>query len=140
MTRIRPGDAGFDPAGWSEGDGERHLARGIERFNAGEYEEAHEEFEKVWLSGSGPDSDFFKGLVQACIALHHFRRGNLEGAAGLYSGHRRYLAAFLPAHRGVDVARLLEEMQQALVPVVRRAPGTLPAFDPERRPRIRSAT
>ena len=84
MTRILPKEPGFDPARWDASEDVQRFSRGIELFNAGEYEEAHEEFERLWLSGEGAESDFFKGLIQACIALHHFRRGNLDGAAGLY--------------------------------------------------------
>lgn len=113
-----------------------HLARGIELFDAAEYEAAHEEFEEAWLSTQGADSDFYKGLVQAAIAMHHFQRGNLEGAARLYSGHRRYLAAYIPAHLGVDVNALLAEMQRVLQPVVRRTPETLPTFDRAQRPKL----
>ena len=137
MSGPGRGEPGSDSAGWSEGESAHHIAQGVELFNAGEYEAAHEEFEQVWLSTEGPDSDFCKGLVQACIALHHFRRGNLEGAARLYTGHRRYLAAYLPRHRGIDVAAFLEEMQAVLRPVVRRVPGAEPAFDPDQRPRLR---
>lgn len=137
MSRIEPDDPSFDPAGWDEGDEGKHLARGIDLFNAGEYEDAHEEFEMLWLSTQGPDSDFYKGLVQAAIALHHFQRGNLEGAAKLYTSHRRYLAAYLPAHRRIDIRALLEEMQAILRPIVRRGSGAVPRFDAERRPWLR---
>lgn len=113
-----------------------HLARGIELFEATQYEAAHEEFEEAWLSTQGADSDFYKGLVQAAIAMHHFQRGNLEGAARLYSGHRRYLAAYVPAHLGVDVAALLVEMQRVLQPVVRRSGDATPTFDAARRPKL----
>jgi predicted metal-dependent hydrolase len=137
LSRIEPSDPSFDPAAWDEGSEDRHFARGIDRFNAGEYEEAHEEFEMLWLSTQGPDSDFYKGLVQAAIALHHFQRGNLDGAAQLYTSHRRYLAAYLPAHRRIDVQALLDEMTAVLRPVVRRGSEADPRFDAERRPRLR---
>jgi hypothetical protein len=75
--------------------------------------------------------------VQASIALHHFRDGNLEGAAKLHAGHRSLLAGYLPAHLGIDVARFLREMQEVLGPVVRRRPGSEPRFEPHRRPRLR---
>lgn len=113
------------------------LARGVGLFNSGEYEAAHEEFEQIWLSNEGADADFFKGLVQACIALHHFRKGNLAGAAKLYTGHRRYLGPYLPRHRGIDVSAFLGEMQSALRPVVHPAPGPDPVLDPRTSPRLR---
>ena len=105
-------------------------------FDAGEYHAAHEVLDELWEGTQGPDADFYKGLLQASIAMHHFARGNLDGARKLYSGHRRYLAPYLPAHLGVDVARFLEEMQRVLRPVLRARPGEDVAFDPERRPRL----
>lgn len=137
MPKIEPDEPSFDPREWRPEDLEDHLARGIELFNAAEYEAAHEQFERAWLSTHGPEADFFKGLIQASIALHHFRRGNLDGAAKLHSGHRRHLAAYLPSHRGVAVDELLAAMQQAFRPVLRRRPGDSVEFDPALRPRIR---
>ena len=137
MGRIVPQESAFDPDQWGGGDGAAHLAKGVELFNAGEYEAAHEEFEVLWLSTQGPDSDFYKGLVQAAIALHHLRRGNLEGASQLYRGHRRYLAAYLPAHLGLDLAGFLLEMQTTLGPATRTGSEAEARFDPEHRPRLR---
>jgi len=126
----------------AEGSGdelERGLRDAAGLFNAGEYHAAHERLDLLWEASSGLDSDFLKGLIQACICMHHFQRGNLEGAAKLYSGHRRYLAAYLPAHRDIDVKRLLAEMQRVLRPVVRARPGQAAVFDAADRPRIEFA-
>ena len=60
MSRVLPQEPSFDPARWDEDARAVHLAKGIALFNAAEYEEAHEEFEMLWLSTQGPDSDFFK--------------------------------------------------------------------------------
>ena len=124
----------------SEPNGEPTIEPGLREsmglFDAGEYHAAHERLDLLWEASSGLDSDFLKGLIQACICMHHFRRGNLEGAAKLYSGHRRYLAAYLPAYRGIDVALLLAEMQRVLRPVVRAQPGRVATFEPADRPRI----
>lgn len=112
------------------------LQAGIELFDAGRYLAAHELFEELWESTEGAEGDFFKGLIQAAIALHHFQSGNLEGAAKLYSGHRRCLAAYLPAHAGLDVERFLAEMQTFLRPVLEKRAGEAVPFRPEVRPRI----
>jgi hypothetical protein len=137
LSRIEPDDPPFDPARWQAGEEGERLARGIDLFNAGDYEDAHEEFEMLWLSTQGPNSDFYKGLVQASIALHHYQRGNAEGAAKLYSTHRRYLAGYLPTHRGIDVRSLLDEMQRFLHPMVRGGAEAPTRFDAEKRPRLR---
>ena len=128
---------GSEPESGSLGDAlDGGLQRAAELFNAGEYHAAHEVLDELWETSPRADSDFLKGLIQACIALHHYRADNFEGAKKLYSGHRQYLAAFLPAHRGLDVAAFLGEMQSVLQPVVRAKAGQEPRFDVERRPRL----
>lgn len=125
MPRIVPEDEDFDPDTFSPEDADAALARGIELFDGGHYHAAHEEFERCWKANEAGDADFFKGLVQAAICMHHLRRGNMEGATRLYIGHRRLLGAFLPRHRGVDVERLLGEMTRVVRgadPAAGRAP------------------
>ena len=97
-------------------------------FDAGEYHAAHEVLDELWEATHGEDADFLKGLIQACIAMHHYQDGNLDGARKLYRGHRRYLGAYLPAHAGVDVAAFLGEMQRALAPALRSG-AAAPAAD-----------
>lgn len=118
-------------------DGGSTLATAVRLFNEGRYLAAHELFEELWASTEGPDSDFFKGLIQATICLHHLAEGNVEGAARLYAGHRRYLAGYLPSHLGVDVAGLLAGLQRFVRPVVRgEAPPPHAGTPPPDRPRI----
>ena len=115
---------------------ERELARAAALFDAAEYHAAHEVLDELWEQGNPEEADFFKGLIQACIALHHHQQGNPDGARKLYSGHRRYLGRFLPADRGLDLAALLAGMQAALGPLLRAPPGAEPPFDPGSRPRM----
>jgi hypothetical protein len=107
-------------------------------FDQGLYLAAHELFEELWEASEGGDADFYKGLIQAAIALHHFQAGNLEGAAKLYLGHRRCLAPFAPRHGGLDLARFLGEMQACLRPILERVGDERVAFDFASRPRLLS--
>ena len=118
------------------GEREATLRAAVGLFDVGRYLAAHELFEELWEETEGPDSDFFKGLVQASVALHHFQSGNLDGAAKLYSGHRRCLAGYLPTHAGLDVARFLADMQAFLRPVVERRADESIGFELARRPRV----
>lgn len=118
------------------GERDATLRAGIELFDAGRYLAAHELFEELWEATEGPEHDFFKGLVQAAIALHHFEHGNLEGAAKLHAGLRRHLAGYLPAHAGVDVARFLADVQTFFRPLLDRVPDESVAFDRAERPRL----
>jgi len=111
-------------------DATASLREAARLFAGGEYHAAHEILDELWEATHGEDADFLKGLIQACIAMHHFRDGNLEGARKLYRGHRRYLGAYLPSHAGVDVAGFLSEMQRALGPAVRGGPADPAAAAP----------
>jgi len=102
------------------------LRAGIELFNRGRYLAAHELFEELWEDTQGPDSDFYKGLIQASVALHHDQQGNAEGAAKLQGGTRRCLARYLPAHRGLDLERFLEDLRDFLARARDAAPRLLP--------------
>jgi len=122
----------------STSDSESALLRaGAALFNDAEYLEAHEVLEELWEAGFGESADFYKGLLQASIALHHFQRGNLDGARKLYSGHRRYLAGYLPDHRGVAVADFLADMQRFLRDVIRATADAEVPFERDSRPQIR---
>ena len=132
MSRIRPEEQDFDPEAFGEEDLVRELANGVDLFGQGHYHEAHEAFERCWLANEAGDADFFKGLVQASICMHHLTRGNPAGARALYSGHRRLLGQFLPAHRGLDVAGLLAELQRVVGPLLRGG-GTAPVEPPRMR-------
>ena len=112
------------------------LRRAAELFNAEEYHAAHEVLDELWDSASQRDSDFLKGLIQAAIALHHYQLGNPDGARKLYSGCRQHLGPYLPAHRGLDVARFLAGFQRSFTPLLRARPGAEPPFDAIERPRI----
>jgi predicted metal-dependent hydrolase len=112
------------------------LDAAVECFNDGRYLASHELLEELWESTEGPDSAFYKGLIQAAIALHHVEKGNLEGAAKLFGGHRRFLAPYLPAHRGYDLAGFLRAMQECQRAAMSPASGEPSAIDPARRPRL----
>ena len=112
------------------------FAAAIELFDGGRYLAAHELLEELWEETEGAEANFYKGLIQAAIALHHFREGNLEGAAQLFAGHRRYLARYLPRHRELDVEAFLADMQRFLRPVLDRRAGEAVEFREDERPRI----
>ena len=119
IERILPDEEDFDPEAFDAEDAVRALEEGVRLFDNGDYHAAHEAFEKCWLANEAGDADFYKGLVQAAICLHHLTRGNPEGARKLYAGHRRLLGSYLPEHAGLDVAGLLADMQRVMRPVLR---------------------
>ena len=63
----------------------RHYLEGIEHFNNGRYFDAHEVWEEIWLRSSADTKMFYQMLIQAAVGLHHFERGNVRGARGMYN-------------------------------------------------------
>jgi len=85
--------------------------QGIEYFNECEFFEAHEVWEEVWQEYQGPSRRFYQGLIQVAVCLHHFGNGNVRGAKKLFHSSRGYLEKFTPRHRGLDVEKLLRELE-----------------------------
>ena len=89
------------------------LERGVELIRSGSYFEAHEELEDEWRVAPEPERDFLQGLVHVAVAWHHAGRGNRPGCERQLAKAERRLAPYVPRHRGVDVASLLEEVAHA---------------------------
>jgi predicted metal-dependent hydrolase len=86
--------------------------RGIEQFNQQRYFDSHEVWEDLWIDETGPSRLFYKGLIQAAVALYHLARGNLHGADKLLEGSQRYLAPYRPWYLGLDVDGFLAAMRR----------------------------
>jgi uncharacterized protein len=93
------------------------LERGLELIRTGEYFEAHEELELAWRAAEPEERDFFQGLVHVPVAWYQAGRGNRNGCARQLEKAERRLAAYGPAHRGVDVADVLRQVRAAVATV-----------------------
>jgi len=97
---------------------ETEYLRGIEHFNAREFFEAHDAWEALWTRTHGPSRLFYKGLIHAAVALHHFGNGNLRGARKLLASCVRYLTPYTPRYLGLDVQAFLTQMQRCFAELV----------------------
>jgi len=86
------------------------LAAFMTSFDSGAYFEAHEILEAFWVSYRGEDRDFYKGLIQAAVALHHASVGNTVGAAGVAARARRHLTPYAPRYQAIDVDAILARL------------------------------
>jgi hypothetical protein len=117
-------------AGWPQG-----YREGARLFDEGQFYEAHEAWEEVWVEEEGPLRPFYQGLIQAAAALHHHGNGNWTGMASLLREAREKLLRFRPATMGLDVEaflaalepwRLLAEARCGRAAPVTRLPDALP--------------
>jgi uncharacterized protein len=89
------------------------LERGLRLIRDGRFFEAHEELELAWRAAEAPERDFYQGLVHVAVAWYQAGRGRPVATASQLDKAARRLAAFAPAHRGVDVAGVLAQVAAA---------------------------
>ena len=103
------------------------LAEGLALIRSGAYFEAHEELEDEWREAAAEERDFLQGLVHVAVAWLHAERGNRNGCERQLEKAARRLGPYAPAHRGVDVATVLGDVEQARAAV---ASGSLSIGSP----------
>ena len=87
--------------------------RGLELARGAAYFEAHEAFETAWRAAAPGERDFFQGLVHAVVYAYQAGRGKTIGAERQREKALRRLGPYAPAHRGLDVERLLAALVRA---------------------------
>jgi predicted metal-dependent hydrolase len=111
--------------------------QGIEYFNNCDFFEAHEVWEDLWSDVQGSSRRFYQGLIQVAVCLHHFGNGNLRGAQKLYHSSRGYLVDYIPWHMGVNVSKLLDELEICCAEILQSDGLQLETeIDPQRIPEI----
>jgi predicted metal-dependent hydrolase len=92
---------------------EAAFKRGLDAIRAERYFEAHEELEEAWRAAPAEERDFFQGLVHVAVAWYQAGRGRPVATGRQLQKAARRLAAFAPAHRGVDVDGVLAQVEAA---------------------------
>jgi len=101
---------GPSPHGLSAASTSRRLETGVELIRAGEYFAAHEELEAAWRAAPPEERDFFQGLVHVAVAWYQAGRGRRIGTERQLAKAVRRLTPFAPAHRGLPLEPLLEQL------------------------------
>jgi predicted metal-dependent hydrolase len=92
---------------------EAAFKRGLDAIREGRYFEAHEELEIAWRAAPAGERDFFQGLVHVAVAWYQAGRGRPVATGRQLEKAARRLTPFAPAHRGVDVAGVLAQLEAA---------------------------
>src|SRR6266498_2339890 len=113
------------PFDWTQGE----LLKGLRCFHSGEYFEAHEHWELVWLALPEPEKTFLQGLIQITAAFHHFQRGNNLGTVSLMRSAMRRLDGYPDVFAGIVVAPLRAAIRswiEALESIPQSSPPPVP--------------
>ena len=112
------------------------LIRGIEQFNAGAWFDCHETLEEIWVGETGVARDFYQGILQVAVALHHLREGNYQGAVLLFRNGAQLLGHVAPVCQGVQVTRLIQDTDQIREALEVLGPERMAELDPALVPRV----
>ena len=115
------------PLDWTRGP----LFEGLRCFHSGEFFEAHEHWESVWLAAPEPEKTFLQGLIQVAASFHHFQRGNCAGCISLLRSALRRLDTYPEAFEGIELAPLrvaIRSWLEALETVPQSAPPPVPVI------------
>lgn len=104
--------------------------RGLEYFNAGDYFEAHEFLEAAWRAEAGPVRELYRGVLQVAVGYYHIKRGNFVGALKMFKRSRAWLAPFEESCRGINLAKLCQDMDMVESELVRLGAERIQYFDP----------
>ena len=102
---------------------------GIRLFNAGDYFECHEMLEDIWHPAQGQQRLHYQALIQAAIALEHFRKENWNGAMGLYEKACEKWAQLPSEYMGVDLKGLKGKLDVFFGQVRKAGPGGMKTVD-----------
>src|SRR5919109_801424 len=91
------------------------LQRGIELFNSGEFLQCHDYLEELIPFESGQGAEFFHGLMELAAACYHLKQGNIFGARYLLTSAIDLLAPYHPFYQGIDVERLLAQVEHCRI-------------------------
>ncbi|HLG14413.1 MAG TPA: DUF309 domain-containing protein [Blastocatellia bacterium] len=114
----------------------REYLEGIRLFNAARYYDAHEVWEEAWLRSSGEAKLFYQMLIQAAVGLHHYERGNVRGARGMYRKVIEKVAQLPAVLMSLDISEFSREFRQFFAKLIEEGDEAAPAADTPR-PRIR---
>jgi predicted metal-dependent hydrolase len=114
------------------------LLQGIREFNRRDWFECHETVENLWIGSEGEVRDFYQGIIQVAVALHHWQSGNFGGAVSLLKGGAGYLGRVTDRCQWVDVAALIADADRMRAALEDLGKERMEALDPALIPVIRT--
>src|ERR1700677_3923260 len=91
----------------SAGGLDPYYAGYFECFNRGQFYEAHDILEQLWLKDRhGPNGSFYKGLIQLAGAFVHLQKNRLRPAAALFKLADANMKKYPLKHEQLDLREL----------------------------------
>lgn len=118
----------------------RQLLLAIRQFNGREWYECHETLEDLWVGEEGEVREFYQGILQVAVALHHWKNGNFGGAISLLKGGMAYLGRVSTVCQWVDVAGFIAAADRVRGALEQLGRENMAALDPALIPVLKVVT
>jgi uncharacterized protein len=112
------------------------LERGIELFNRQEFYEAHEAWEAGWIDELADERRLLQGLIQVAAGFYKLQVGSPQGTVKLLDQGLKKLRDFLGCSLGVDLNRLIPQVEYWLEESRALVANHRADYDPARMPII----
>ena len=86
--------------------------KAISLFNEKYFWECHEVLEDIWMTKVPPLKTFIQGIIQAAAAFYHVLNENPRGVLKLSSDSLAKLKSFSPSYEEMELASLVERLQE----------------------------
>ncbi len=86
-----------------------YARKGLDKFNRGEYFEAHDLLEIAWKEDQSPGRELYRAILQVSVAYYQILRGNYNGAAKMFLRMRKWLDPLPDICRGINIRKLRRE-------------------------------
>jgi len=97
--------------------------KGCEHFDSGNYFDAHEVWEEIWIDAFGPRKYFLQGLIQAAVALHHAHNQNWPGTRKLLASAMDYLERGRAEGFEIDIDQMKDKIVDFEVALQKKLSG-----------------
>lgn len=87
---------------------------GIDQFNQREFYECHDTLEAIWMNAVSAEKNFFQGILQIAVGLHHLRNENWRGAVILMGEGVNRLHQYPADYGEIDVDALMTQTSALL--------------------------
>ena len=107
-----------------------HAKRGLEKFNRGEYFEAHDLLEIAWNEELPPGREVYRAILQVSVAYYQVLRGNFTGAMKMFLRMRKWIDPLPAECRGINIEKLRKEAKMVHQQLIMLGEERISEFDP----------
>jgi predicted metal-dependent hydrolase len=103
--------------------------QGLEKFNRGEYFEAHELLELAWREDHSPGRELYQAIIQVSVAYYQILLGNYNGAAKMFLRLRKWLDPLPDSCRGINIGKLRQDVRAINQELITLGPENITELD-----------